>query len=253
VTQHGLNACREALRPEWMFDFVVECQRLVGHSIHPPLRSQLSILNDFVQALPDPQTPAEESHALGLLLSAAVHWGNRVHSLVHPGQPGRCRFDPSSLLETLVRHDGRSSKASFGDWAARYVAAFEAEHQLTSVFKLADILERRYGDALDLRQLIRKVDAHPRTLERAFRDTLGLSVHEYITRVRVAHAIPALCEPGSNVDAVARNVGYKSTKNLYRPLRRWAGLTPGQLRALPADEADRLIQTIRRPLVNVSD
>ena len=125
ATQHVLNACPEALRPEWMFDFVAVCQRLVGHSIRPPLRSQLSILNDFVQALPDPRTPAEESHALGLLLSAAVHWGNRVHSLVHRGRPAHCRFDQSALLETLVRHDDRSSKASFGDWAARYVAAFE--------------------------------------------------------------------------------------------------------------------------------
>jgi AraC-like DNA-binding protein len=49
---------------------------------------------------------------------------------------------------------------------------------------------------------------------------------------------------GTNVDSVARPVGYQCTKNFYRAVRRLTGHTPGQLRALPAEQAGRLAETI---------
>jgi AraC-like DNA-binding protein len=249
VTQNDLNdrreSARELVRPAWVLDFVAGCHRLVGHAIHPALATQSLVLNDFVRALPDPLTAAEDAFARGLLLSAAVRWGNRVHSVVHLRKPpAPCRFDPSALLDTLVRTDHRSSKALFSDWAERFVVAFEAAHRLTPVFRAAAIVDRRFVDPPDLRQLARQVETHPHLLDRGFRETFGMSVHEYVTRVRIAHALPMLREADSNIDSVARLVGYRSTKNFYRAVRRLTGRTPSELRALPAAQASHLAATI---------
>jgi AraC-like DNA-binding protein len=237
-----LDFSNDALRPQWTFEFVAACHRLVGQSISPSPMSQLSILNDYVRELPDPRSVVEEEFARGQLLSAAVHWSNRLHNVIHPGvSAARCRFNPSPLLEILLRRDGPSAKAAFSGWAERFVAAFEAEHHLTQAYRAADVIDRRFSEPLDVRELAAEVGTRPRTLDRAFRDAFGVSMHEYWTRARVVRAIPALREDGSNVDAVARRVGYRSTKNFYGAVRRLTGLTPAQIRTITAEQAQQLI------------
>ena len=68
-------------------------------------------------------------------------------------------------------------------------------------------------------------------LTRAFRSSLAVSVHEYLTEIRARHAIHALRSSTEKVEAVARMVGYRSKKDLYRTIRAMTGLTPKRLRS----------------------
>ena len=56
-----------------------------------------------------------------------------------------------------------------------------------------------------------------------------------------AAAIERLRDTDWKVETVARQVGWKSKKDLYRALNRFAGLTPAAVRTLPHHEVDAII------------
>jgi transcriptional regulator GlxA family with amidase domain len=96
---------------------------------------------------------------------------------------------------------------------------------LVMVQRMVDLLERSYGERLTRHTLSAAVRAKPAALDRVFQGLVGISVHEYLTRVRIEHAAH-LIRSGIKVEAVALTVGYRSKKNFYRQFLRHFGVTP---------------------------
>jgi hypothetical protein len=65
-----------------------------------------------------------------------------------------------------------------------------------------------------------------------FHHVVGVSVHAYVTRVRLARAAH-LITANVKVEAVALAVGYRSKKNFYRQFLRHFGMTPEAYRRRP--------------------
>jgi AraC-like DNA-binding protein len=59
-----------------------------------------------------------------------------------------------------------------------------------------------------------------------FRQEAGITIHEYLTCVRIRHAWN-LIRAGEKIEAVALQVGYRSKKNFYRQFKSHVGLDPG--------------------------
>jgi AraC-like DNA-binding protein len=59
-----------------------------------------------------------------------------------------------------------------------------------------------------------------------FRQEAGITIHEYLTCVRIRHAWE-LIRAGEKIEAVALLVGYRSKKNFYRQFKSRVGLDPG--------------------------
>jgi AraC-like DNA-binding protein len=59
-----------------------------------------------------------------------------------------------------------------------------------------------------------------------FRQEAGITIHEYLTCVRIRHAWN-LIRAGEKIEAVALLVGYRSKKNFYRQFKSRVGLGPG--------------------------
>jgi AraC-like DNA-binding protein len=70
---------------------------------------------------------------------------------------------------------------------------------------------------------------------------------QYQTRRRLYEAVRDLRVPDSNVDAVAKLVGYSSPKNLYAALRAETGLTPSAVRAMSRIDVEVLLEGIGAP------
>ena len=66
-------------------------------------------------------------------------------------------------------------------------------------------------------------------MARSFRTKLGVSVHGYVTQVRLEHAADPISS-NIKVEAVALGVGYRSKKNFYRQFARHFGVTPEAFR-----------------------
>jgi AraC-like DNA-binding protein len=90
---------------------------------------------------------------------------------------------------------------------------------------MVDVIERSYAARTTLTTVSAALRAKPERLRAKFRQVTGISVHEYVTRVRLDHAEHYI-RSGDKIDAIALAVGYQSKKNFYRQFRRHFGVTP---------------------------
>ncbi len=89
---------------------------------------------------------------------------------------------------------------------------------------LAEI-RQNYSQRLTLATLARLLRRQSPDLGRLFRDEIGITVHEYVTRARMVFG-SAQVRAGVKIEAVALDLGYRSKKNFYRQFKRFFGMTP---------------------------
>ena len=98
------------------------------------------------------------------------------------------------------------------------------------VRQMLDTIEKSYTERITLDTLARMLNRQSAYLGHLFRKEVGMTVHQWVTRVRLDHAT-ALIRQGVKIEAVSLSVGYKSKKNFYRQFRRYFSTTPHQFRA----------------------
>jgi AraC family transcriptional regulator len=66
---------------------------------------------------------------------------------------------------------------------------------------------------------------------RVFRETVGISIHDYVVRERLAHALDALPD-GKDITAIALDAGFASHSHFTARFKRFFGCTPAAFRHL---------------------
>jgi AraC-like DNA-binding protein len=97
------------------------------------------------------------------------------------------------------------------------------------VQRMLAFIDKGYADRITVKTVAAALRANPATLGRQFHDKVGVSIHGYVTRVRLEHAV-RLIASNVKVEAVALGVGYRSKKNFYRQFARRFGVTPETFR-----------------------
>ena len=92
---------------------------------------------------------------------------------------------------------------------------------------------------LSLDELARVAAVSPRTLTRRIRDRLGVSLTEYVHRLRVGQAATLLTTTRKPVDVIASAVGYADPAAFRRIYRRHTGETPTATRTRAAESTYR--------------
>lgn len=92
------------------------------------------------------------------------------------------------------------------------------------------IMDARYAEPLKLQDLAAAVGRSKRYLGTLFRKEVGMTTHEYLTRVRLRHALD-LIRQGEKIEAVSLLVGYRSKANFYHQFKAQIGITPLAYRA----------------------
>jgi len=87
------------------------------------------------------------------------------------------------------------------------------------------IVDERYAEPLTLDMLADAVGRSKRHLASLFLREFKVSVHAYLTQVRLNHAI-GLIRAGEKIEVVSLLVGYRSKKNFYRNFNAHIGVTP---------------------------
>ena len=93
------------------------------------------------------------------------------------------------------------------------------------VRRMIDLIEQSYSDRITLHLLAAALNRQAAYLGALFRRQVGVSVRQWVTRVRLDHAT-ALIRDGVKIEAVALLVGYRSKKNFYRQFKRRYATTP---------------------------
>ncbi len=86
-------------------------------------------------------------------------------------------------------------------------------------------IRQNYSQRLTLATLARLLRRQSAYLGRLFREEIGITVHEYVTRARMVFG-GAHVRAGVKIEAVALDLGYRSKKNFYRQFKRFFGMTP---------------------------
>jgi len=106
------------------------------------------------------------------------------------------------------------------------------------VQRMLDQIHQNYSQRLTLTTLARSLERQSAYLGKLFRDEIGVTVHEYITRARMMFGA-AQVRSGVKIEAVALDLGYRSKKNFYRQFKRRFGMTPEAYRYDQSDVAGR--------------
>jgi AraC-like DNA-binding protein len=107
--------------------------------------------------------------------------------------------------------------------------------------RMLDVIQRSFADRVTLDTLAVTIDRQAAHLGRLFRQEVGMTVREFVTRARLHEATRLICS-GVKIEAVSLTVGYRSKKNFYRQFKRRFAVTPEAYRqqfGKPADLVER--------------
>ncbi len=122
------------------------------------------------------------------------------------------------ILDHADGESGRSAVTALAGPGIRYTQA------------LTDLISTHYAEALTLNSIAKLARVHPTTANRAFRDVLGISVMEYLTRFRLSQAMQRLAETNDPIVEIAHDCGFGSTARFYDIFKRRTENTPRQFR-----------------------
>ncbi len=94
------------------------------------------------------------------------------------------------------------------------------------------LLREGYADRISLDELGRRIGIHPASLSRGFRLDEGLTVGEYLSRVRVQHACRQMAGSNLTLAQVAAGCGFADQSHLTRVFKSITGSAPGVFRDL---------------------
>ena len=143
------------------------------------------------------------------------------------------------LLETLARVGAQSKTRS--NRAAR-VTTTRAHRELAENARV--VLSERMSDPLTLPRIARRVHSSPFHLARVFRRMTGLSLHQYLTRLRLRAALERLDDDESDLTALALSLGFASHSHFSDVFRREFNVTPSVFRLDPRSKHIREMSTI---------
>lgn len=101
-------------------------------------------------------------------------------------------------------------------------------HLEDRIHKVQDWLIQNLNKKVTADFLSEMVHTSPRNLTRLFKDTTGITIGQYVEKLRVSHALHLLQE-NQKVEQVARSCGLQSTNQLRTLLKKHAGILPTEI------------------------
>ncbi len=100
---------------------------------------------------------------------------------------------------------------------------------------LTDLINEHFAEPLSMPRLAGLAGIHPTTANKAFRDVLGISVNEYLTRYRIARAMQLLADTDISILNIAYDCGFGSSSRFYEAFKNRTGQTPLAFRRMFGD------------------
>jgi transcriptional regulator GlxA family with amidase domain len=98
-------------------------------------------------------------------------------------------------------------------------------HQEDRIHLIQEELTHHFDKRLTLDDLAERVSMSSRNLSRLFKDTTGITVSQYVEKLRIEHAVQLLREQ-HKVESIARACGFQSTNQLRHLFKKHTGTLP---------------------------
>jgi AraC-like DNA-binding protein len=127
------------------------------------------------------------------------------------------------LLAEVIQHTFRLAGLSIPSPATR------SHRELTYRVKL--VLAERFREKLTLHEIAAAVHYSPYFLCRVFKNEIGLSIHLYVQRIRLLHALDQLAEcPTQDLTELSLNLGFSSQSHFSSAFASRFGMAPSEFR-----------------------
>jgi AraC-like DNA-binding protein len=98
------------------------------------------------------------------------------------------------------------------------------------VERIARFVSCHYEDDLSITDIAREVGLHPKYAMQVFKQGSGMSLWEYLLRLRVSHAQRLLLTTDFTMEHIASQSGFGSMSRFYSAVKRCTGQTPRSIR-----------------------
>ncbi len=105
-------------------------------------------------------------------------------------------------------------------------------------------LLRNFSNPISINDVVKDLHLSRRQLERLFRKTIGSSIIEYLTNLRVDHASQLLMDPHLSIKEIAYQTGFSDTHYFSSLFRRQKGMTPSIFREKSMDDQRQKLSKI---------
>ena len=95
---------------------------------------------------------------------------------------------------------------------------------------ITQFLSAHFREPIGLADVAVAVDLHPNHALTVFRETCGMSVWQYVMRLRLAYAQEQLLTTDQPVAKIAREAGFQTLSSFYDAFGRECGVPPGEFR-----------------------
>ncbi|MGB0564062.1 MAG: helix-turn-helix domain-containing protein [Spirulinaceae cyanobacterium] len=161
----------------------------------------------------------------------------------------RTRDAQVEAIATLLRNaaqPGSSGNALYQDSLANVLAIHLLQHHATTklqlqiyegglpqrqLLRVLDYIDAHLEQNLRLEQLAQLLDLSQFHFSRLFKQSLGLSPHQYLLQQRIERAKQLLEQTDQSILDIALMTGFNSHSQLSRQFRKLAGMTPTAYRA----------------------
>lgn len=199
------------------------------HSVtwHQEAETVLLFLKPDAFVLATHETPRRSSETVELYSGEdklIYQLAERLHRDLADGSPFGLLY-PDALLTTLTVE-------LLQRYAVHPQPQLGASGQLPAKIlrHVRDYIHTHLDQELSLDKIAEASGYSPYHFCRLFRQTVGVSPHQYVLQCRIAEARRLLAQPFASIGEVAYRVGFASQSHFNRHFRRIVGVTPSQYR-----------------------
>lgn len=98
------------------------------------------------------------------------------------------------------------------------------------VDKIKNLIQEQYYKRLSLEELSKEAGVHPVHLSRQFPKYFSVSLHYYVTQVKIQKATLMLGDRSYRLGTIASRCGFTDASHFNRCFRKITGLSPSQYR-----------------------
>lgn len=115
----------------------------------------------------------------------------------------------------------------------RQALTMDSDERLAPVFSY---IEEHFSEAISLPDAARQIHVAPTSLSRLFKKNTGITFVQYVTSVRLRHAVSDLTESQLSISDIALNNGFSAASQFNKIFRQYFDVAPGEYRKQSAKQ-----------------
>ena len=125
---------------------------------------------------------------------------------------------------------GRSESFSYLASAEYVKTKFETTN--TRIHRIHEFLMKNYQNEIDLEEVADIVHMAPASVCRFFKSSTGLTVFEYLNKIKIDYSCQLLLNTDQNIVNISYDCGFNNLSHFNKQFRKFMGKTPTQFRKL---------------------